>query len=95
MHHKEECSIFALIIISFDRFIRFASVNRKDLSVSQKECEEVKVRLRHKEQQVAEALKADGAARVAGLCLQCAQHEAVVAGTHANLHVQAIDRLTK
>lgn len=94
MHHKEECSIFALII-SFDRFIRFASVNRKDLSVSQKECEEVKVRLRHKEQQVAEALKADGAARVAGLCLQCAQHEAVVAGTHANLHVQAIDRLTK
>ncbi|XP_032408448.1 serologically defined colon cancer antigen 8 homolog [Xiphophorus hellerii] len=68
---------------------------RKDLSVSQKECEEVKVRLRHKEQQVAEALKADGAARVAGLCLQCAQHEAVVAGTHANLHVQAIDRLTK
>uniref|UniRef100_A0A3B5M2V5 SHH signaling and ciliogenesis regulator sdccag8 n=1 Tax=Xiphophorus couchianus TaxID=32473 RepID=A0A3B5M2V5_9TELE len=94
MHHKEECSIFALII-SFDLFIRFASVNRKDLSVSQKECEEVKVRLRHKEQQVAEALKADGAARVAGLCLQCAQHEAVVAGTHANLHVQAIDRLTK
>uniref|UniRef100_A0A3B3WTX5 Serologically defined colon cancer antigen 8 n=1 Tax=Poecilia mexicana TaxID=48701 RepID=A0A3B3WTX5_9TELE len=68
---------------------------RKDLSVSQKECEEVKVRLRHKEQQVAEALKADGAPRVAGLCLQCAQHEAVVAGTHANLHVQAIDRLTK
>ncbi|XP_008427391.1 serologically defined colon cancer antigen 8 homolog [Poecilia reticulata] len=68
---------------------------KKDLSVSQKECEEVKVRLRHKEQQVAEALKADGAPRVAGLCLQCAQHEAVVAGTHANLHVQAIDRLTK
>ncbi|KAM4729625.1 serologically defined colon cancer antigen 8 homolog isoform 2-T2 [Anableps anableps] len=68
---------------------------RKDLSVSQKECEEVKVRLRHKEKQVAEALKADGAPRVAGLCLQCAQHEAVVAGTHANLHVQAIDRLTK
>uniref|UniRef100_A0A3P9NS62 SHH signaling and ciliogenesis regulator sdccag8 n=1 Tax=Poecilia reticulata TaxID=8081 RepID=A0A3P9NS62_POERE len=94
MHHKEECGIFSLII-SFDLFIRFASVNRKDLSVSQKECEEVKVRLRHKEQQVAEALKADGAPRVAGLCLQCAQHEAVVAGTHANLHVQAIDRLTK
>ncbi|MEQ2270371.1 Serologically defined colon cancer antigen 8 [Xenotaenia resolanae] len=68
---------------------------RTDLSVSQKECEEVKVRLRHKEKQVAEALPADGAPRVAGLCLQCAQHEAVLAGTHANLHVQAIDRLTK
>lgn len=68
---------------------------RKDLSVSQKECEEVKVRLRHREKQAADALRADGAPRVAGLCLQCAQHEAVLAGTHTNLHVQAIDRLTK
>ncbi|XP_034753256.1 serologically defined colon cancer antigen 8 homolog isoform X3 [Etheostoma cragini] len=68
---------------------------RKDLSVSQKECEEVKVRLRHWEKQTADALRADGAPRVAGLCLKCAQHEAVLAGTHTNLHVQAIDRLTK
>ncbi|CAK6967089.1 serologically defined colon cancer antigen 8 homolog [Scomber scombrus] len=68
---------------------------RKDLSVSQKECEEVKVRLRHREKQAADALRTDGAPRVAGLCLQCAQHEAVLAGTHTNLHVQAIDRLTK
>ncbi|KAM9344845.1 serologically defined colon cancer antigen 8 homolog isoform 1-T1 [Symphorus nematophorus] len=67
---------------------------RKDLSVSQKECEELKV-LRHREKQTAEALRADGAARVAGLCLKCAQHEAVLAGTHTNLHVQTIDRLTK
>ncbi|KAI3363365.1 hypothetical protein L3Q82_011987, partial [Scortum barcoo] len=67
----------------------------KDLSVSQKECEEVKVRLRHREKQAADALRADGAPRVAGLCLKCAQHEAVLAGTHTNLHVQAIDRLTK
>uniref|UniRef100_A0A3P8RZ74 SHH signaling and ciliogenesis regulator sdccag8 n=1 Tax=Amphiprion percula TaxID=161767 RepID=A0A3P8RZ74_AMPPE len=68
---------------------------RKDLSVSQKECEEVKVRLRHREKQAADALRADGAPRVAGLCLKCAQHEAVLAGTHTNLHVQAVDRLTK
>ncbi|XP_032396848.1 serologically defined colon cancer antigen 8 homolog isoform X2 [Etheostoma spectabile] len=68
---------------------------RKDLSVSQKECEEVKVRLRHREKQAADALRAEGAPRVAGLCLKCAQHEAVLAGTHTNLHVQAIDRLTK
>ncbi|KAJ4948950.1 hypothetical protein JOQ06_020471 [Pogonophryne albipinna] len=68
---------------------------RKDLSVSQKECEEVKGRLRHREKQAADALRADGAPRVAGLCLQCAQHEAVLAGTHTNLHVQAIDRVTK
>ncbi|KAM6915926.1 serologically defined colon cancer antigen 8 homolog [Xenentodon cancila] len=68
---------------------------RKDLSVSQKECEQVRVRLRHKEKQAADALRADGAPCVAGLCLKCAQHEAVLAGTHTNLHVQAIDRLTK
>ncbi|XP_029963178.1 serologically defined colon cancer antigen 8 homolog isoform X2 [Salarias fasciatus] len=68
---------------------------RKDLSVSQKECEELRVRLMRKEKQAAAALKADGAPCVAGLCLKCAQHEAVLAGTHTNLHVQAIDRLTK
>ncbi|XP_068575632.1 serologically defined colon cancer antigen 8 homolog [Cebidichthys violaceus] len=68
---------------------------RKDLSVSQKECEEVKDRLRHREKQAADALRADGAPRVAGMCLNCAQHEAVLAGTHTNLHVQAMDRLKK
>uniref|UniRef100_A0A673BU51 Serologically defined colon cancer antigen 8 n=1 Tax=Sphaeramia orbicularis TaxID=375764 RepID=A0A673BU51_9TELE len=68
---------------------------RKDLSVSQRECEEVKVRLKHKEKQVVDAVKADGVPRVAGLCLKCAQHEAVLAGTHTNVHVQAIERLTK
>lgn len=55
----------------------------------------MKVLLRRKEKQTADALRADGAPRVSGLCLQCAQHEAVLAGTHTNLHVQAIDRLTK
>uniref|UniRef100_A0A665WUX9 Serologically defined colon cancer antigen 8 n=1 Tax=Echeneis naucrates TaxID=173247 RepID=A0A665WUX9_ECHNA len=68
---------------------------RKDLSVSQKECEDVKVRLRHKEKQAVDALRAQGAPRVAGLCLKCAQQEAVLAGTHTNLQVQTIDRLTK
>ncbi|KAG7228550.1 hypothetical protein INR49_007724 [Caranx melampygus] len=34
---------------------------RKDLSVSQKECEDVKVRLRHKEKQAVDALRTDGA----------------------------------
>ena len=55
----------------------------------------MKVLLRHKEKQAADALRAGGAPRVAGLCLKCAQHEAVLAGTHTNLHVQAIDSLTK
>lgn len=40
-------------------------------------------------------LRVDGFPRVAGLCLKCAQHEAVLADTHGNQHVQTIDRLTK
>lgn len=60
--------------------------------MSQKECEEVKVRLRHKEKLAAEA---DGAPRVAGLCLNCAHHEAVLPETHTSRHVQAVDALTK
>ncbi|XP_074531174.1 serologically defined colon cancer antigen 8 homolog [Halichoeres trimaculatus] len=68
---------------------------RKDLSISQRECEELKGRLRHREKQAADRQRSDRAPRVAGLCLKCAQHEAVLAGAHTNLHVQAIDRLTK
>ncbi|KAM9804118.1 serologically defined colon cancer antigen 8 homolog [Neosynchiropus ocellatus] len=67
---------------------------RKELSVSQRECEEVKV-LRHREKQTADALRAGGGPRVSGLCLKCAQHEAVMAGSHANLHMQTIERITK
>ncbi|XP_068184238.1 serologically defined colon cancer antigen 8 homolog [Antennarius striatus] len=68
---------------------------RKDLSVSQKEYEEVKVLLRHKEKQAADALRADGVPRVAGLCLKCAQLEAILPGSQTNLHLQTIDRLTQ
>uniref|UniRef100_A0A8B9HU73 Serologically defined colon cancer antigen 8 n=1 Tax=Astyanax mexicanus TaxID=7994 RepID=A0A8B9HU73_ASTMX len=65
---------------------------KKDLVSSQKECEEVKERLRHKE--TTAALVGTGQ-RVGGLCIKCAQHEAVLAETHSNVHVQAIERLTK
>ncbi|KAJ0066984.1 hypothetical protein NL108_006232 [Boleophthalmus pectinirostris] len=68
---------------------------RKELAASQKECEEVRVHLRHKEKQLAHATKTDGVPHVSGLCLKCAQHEAVLAGTHSHVHVQAIERLTK
>ncbi|XP_053731748.1 serologically defined colon cancer antigen 8 homolog isoform X2 [Synchiropus splendidus] len=67
---------------------------RKELSVSQRECEEVKV-LRHREKQTADALRAGGGPRVSGLCIKCAQHDAVMAGSHANLHMQTIERITK
>ncbi|KAJ8248119.1 hypothetical protein GJAV_G00238530 [Gymnothorax javanicus] len=64
---------------------------RKDLATSEKECEEVKGRLR-----MLEAVAASGRPpQLGGLCLKCAQHEAVLATTHTNVHVQAIERLTK
>ncbi|KAJ8360262.1 hypothetical protein SKAU_G00167870 [Synaphobranchus kaupii] len=64
---------------------------RKDLAGSQKECEEVKGRLRTRE-----AAAASGRVQQAGgLCLKCAQHEAVLVHTHTNVHVQAIERLTR
>lgn len=72
-----------------------ASIFRKDLSLSQRECEELKIRLHQKEKEAADVLRADGFPRVAGLCLKCAQHEAVLADTRGNQHVQTIDRLTK
>lgn len=65
---------------------------RKDLASIQKEYEETKERLRHKE---AMAVVAASGQRVGGLCLKCAQHEAVLAETHSNVHVQSIERLTK
>ncbi|XP_056327046.1 serologically defined colon cancer antigen 8 homolog isoform X2 [Danio aesculapii] len=65
---------------------------KKDLASIQKEYEEIKERLRHKE---AMAVAAGTGQRVGGLCLKCAQHEAVLAETHTNVHVQSIERLTK
>ncbi|XP_049592974.1 serologically defined colon cancer antigen 8 homolog isoform X2 [Syngnathus scovelli] len=68
---------------------------RRDLSLSQNECRELTGRLRRSEQEVAAALRAGGVPRVAGLCLQCAQKEALLACTPDNVHVQIVDRLTK
>ncbi|XP_072503702.1 serologically defined colon cancer antigen 8 isoform X2 [Notamacropus eugenii] len=62
---------------------------RKDLSESEKNCEDLKGRLRHQE-----SLNA-ASNRVGGLCLKCSQHEAVLAQTHTDAHVQTIERLTK
>ncbi|GAA6110495.1 serologically defined colon cancer antigen 8 homolog isoform X1 [Tachysurus ichikawai] len=65
---------------------------KKELMSAQTECEDLKERLRHKEAMIG----VPGAGqRVGGLCLKCAQHEAVLAETHSNIHIQAIERLTK
>ncbi|XP_054655301.1 serologically defined colon cancer antigen 8 homolog isoform X4 [Dunckerocampus dactyliophorus] len=68
---------------------------RRDLSLSQEECNDVMARLRRSEKETVDAQRANGAPRVAGLCLKCAQQEAVLAGAPTNVHVQALDRLTK
>lgn len=84
-----------LIAISFCSRLLSSPVSRRDLSISQKEREELKLSLRKKEKQVADALRADSGPRVEGLCLKCAQHEAVLERTHTNLHAKAVERLAK
>ncbi|XP_006914321.1 serologically defined colon cancer antigen 8 isoform X2 [Pteropus alecto] len=64
---------------------------RKELAEYQKNCEDLKERLRHKESLLATNISN----RVGGLCLKCAQHEAVLSQTHSNVHIQTIERLTK
>ncbi|KYO23837.1 serologically defined colon cancer antigen 8 [Alligator mississippiensis] len=64
---------------------------RKDLSESQKNCEDLKGRLKHQDSLTASS----NLTRVGGLCLKCAQHEAVLSQTHSNVHMQTVERLTK
>ncbi|NXM44819.1 SDCG8 protein, partial [Gymnorhina tibicen] len=64
---------------------------RKDLSESQKTCKDLEGRLKHQKSLVS----ARNSNQVAGLCLNCAQHEAILAQTHCNVHVQTIERLTR
>uniref|UniRef100_A0A2K6PEM7 SHH signaling and ciliosis regulator SDCCAG8 n=1 Tax=Rhinopithecus roxellana TaxID=61622 RepID=A0A2K6PEM7_RHIRO len=64
---------------------------RKDLAEYQKTCEDLKEQLKHKEF----LLAATTSNRVAGLCLKCAQHEAVLSQSHSNIHMQTIERLIK
>ncbi|NWI11782.1 SDCG8 protein, partial [Crypturellus soui] len=64
---------------------------RKDLSESQKICQDLEGRLKHQKSLTA----ATNSSRVGGLCLKCVQHEAVLAQTHSNVHMQTIERLTK
>ncbi|XP_039386435.1 serologically defined colon cancer antigen 8 isoform X2 [Mauremys reevesii] len=64
---------------------------RKDLSESEKNCEDLKGRLKHQDSLIATS----NSNRVGGLCLKCAQHEAVLSQTHSSVHMQTIERLTK
>ncbi|KAI1240677.1 hypothetical protein IHE44_0009113 [Lamprotornis superbus] len=64
---------------------------RKDLSESQKTCKDLEGRLKHQKS----LFSARNSSQVGGLCLNCAQHEAVLAQTHCNVHVQTIERLSR
>uniref|UniRef100_A0A8D0HCM9 Serologically defined colon cancer antigen 8 n=1 Tax=Sphenodon punctatus TaxID=8508 RepID=A0A8D0HCM9_SPHPU len=64
---------------------------RQDLSESQKNCEDLRGRLKHQNMLMA----ASASNQASGLCLKCAQHEAVLSQTHSNVHMQMIERLTK
>ncbi|XP_061692497.1 serologically defined colon cancer antigen 8 homolog isoform X1 [Syngnathoides biaculeatus] len=68
---------------------------RRDLSLSQKDCEELTACMRNAEKEAPSSVRVDCVPRVSGLCLKCAQQEALLAGAPANAHVQALDRLTK
>ncbi|KAM9017913.1 serologically defined colon cancer antigen 8 isoform 2-T2 [Ara ararauna] len=64
---------------------------RKDLSESQKTCKDLEGKLKHQQSLVSAA----NSNWVGGLCPKCAQHEAVIAETHSNIHMQTIERVTK
>ncbi|KAK1328109.1 hypothetical protein QTO34_012532 [Cnephaeus nilssonii] len=68
-------------------------VLRKNLAECQKNCEDLKERLKHKESVL--AAQVSNPNRVGGLCVKCAQHEAVLSQTHSDVHMQTIERLTK
>ncbi|XP_019715869.1 serologically defined colon cancer antigen 8 homolog isoform X1 [Hippocampus comes] len=68
--------------------------HRRDLALSQKECEQLTGHLRRSEKEAA-ALRADAAPRVAASCLKCAQEAAFSAGAPATAHGQFVDRLAK
>lgn len=78
--HSVVAQIFLLFLLS-----------RKHLSESQKTCEDLEARLKHQKSLVS----ATNSSRVGGLCLKCAQQEAVLAQTHSNVHMQVIERVTK
>ncbi|XP_067149450.1 serologically defined colon cancer antigen 8 isoform X5 [Apteryx mantelli] len=64
---------------------------RKDLSESQKTCQDLEGRLKHQKS----LISTTNSSRIGGLCLKCAQQEAVLAQTHSNVHMQTIERVTK
>ncbi|NXG48958.1 SDCG8 protein, partial [Psilopogon haemacephalus] len=64
---------------------------RKDLSESQKTWKDLEGKL-SQQKSLASATNSRG---VDGLCLKCAQHEAVLSQTHCNVHIQTIERVKK
>uniref|UniRef100_A0A8C0J2T8 Serologically defined colon cancer antigen 8 n=1 Tax=Chelonoidis abingdonii TaxID=106734 RepID=A0A8C0J2T8_CHEAB len=85
---KWQLELVGIEIISLRCHISAKDFN---LSESEKNCEDLKGRLKHQDSLIATS----NYNRVGGLCLKCAQHEAVLSQTHSNVHMQTIERLTK
>ncbi|XP_054018296.1 serologically defined colon cancer antigen 8 isoform X2 [Dryobates pubescens] len=64
---------------------------RKNLLEYQKTCKDLEGKL----SQQKSLSSATNSRCVGGLCLKCAQHEAVLSQTHSNVHIQTIERVTK
>ncbi|XP_058431155.1 serologically defined colon cancer antigen 8 isoform X12 [Marmota monax] len=79
------------VYFSQEEWLLAFPLQQKDLAEYQKNCEDLRERLKHKES----LLAANISSHVGGLCLKCAQHEAVLSQTHNNVHIQTIERLSK
>ncbi|XP_076688164.1 serologically defined colon cancer antigen 8 isoform X4 [Callospermophilus lateralis] len=79
------------VYFSREEWLLAFPLQQKDLAEYQKNCEDLRERLKHKES----LLAANISSHVGGLCLKCAQHEAVLSQTHNNVHIQTIERLSK
>ncbi|XP_048665187.1 serologically defined colon cancer antigen 8 isoform X3 [Marmota marmota marmota] len=79
------------VYFSQEEWLLAFPLQQKDLAEYQKNCEDLRKRLKHKES----LLAANISSHVGGLCLKCAQHEAVLSQTHNNVHIQTIERLSK
>ena len=69
------------------------SFHREQLDKLEKECDDLKGKLRMSES--ANLLSREDSIIQDGLCIKCAQYEAVIANTHASPNVKAMERITR
>ncbi|XP_071799756.1 serologically defined colon cancer antigen 8 homolog isoform X2 [Asterias amurensis] len=68
------------------------SYTRSELDKYERQCDELRSKLRMAE--TVSLMGRDESEVQKGLCIKCAQHEAVIASTHGSAHVKAMERVT-